>query len=143
MGRSQAWGLVAVRIALGVFLIFEGVGKFGWLWDASPLVRQLSGWLETAGPWNRAYLETVCLPGAPIFARLVLAGELSAGTALVLGVFTRPAAALALLMVLNFHVASGVIFRYGFLTNGYGLPVVGGLLALAIGGIGLPLSLRK
>ena len=50
---------------------------------------------------------------------------------------------MALLMVLNFHVASGAIFKYAFLTNGFGLPVMGGLLALALGGVGLPFSVNK
>ena len=52
-------------------------------------------------------------------------------------------AALALLMVINFHVASSAIFRYSFLINGYGLPVLGSLAALAIGGSRLPWSLRR
>lgn len=43
-------------------------------------------------------------------------------------------------MTLNFHVASGAIFVLGFFTNGYGLPVVGALLALAVGGAGLSWS---
>jgi hypothetical protein len=46
-------------------------------------------------------------------------------------------------MVLNIHVASGALFKYAFLTNGYGLPVLGPTLGLAIGGIRLPFSLRK
>jgi hypothetical protein len=46
-------------------------------------------------------------------------------------------------MVLNIHFASGLIFQYGFLTNGYGLPVLGGLLALAIGAVGLPASAKR
>jgi hypothetical protein len=50
---------------------------------------------------------------------------------------------LTLLMVLNFHIASDVIFQYSYLTNAYGLPVLGGLLALALGGTRLPLSASK
>jgi hypothetical protein len=46
-------------------------------------------------------------------------------------------------MVLNFHFASGIIFTLGYLTNGYGLPVVGSLLALALGGRSLPLSVTR
>jgi uncharacterized membrane protein YphA (DoxX/SURF4 family) len=61
-------------------------------------------------------------------------GEFAAGLAFLGGVSTRLAAVLALLMVINFHVASGAIARYQFLTNGYAFPVMGGLLALAIGG---------
>jgi len=136
-------GLSILRICLGVFLMFEAIGKVGWLMDAAALTRQLGGWLESAGPWNRWYLEHVCLPGAAVFARVVPIGEASAAIALLLGAYVRPAAALALLMVLNFHFASGAIFRYSFLTNGYGLPVVGGLLALAIGGSSLPFGLKK
>jgi len=45
--------------------------------------------------------------------------------------------------VMNIHVASGMLFKFAFLTNGYGLPVVGSTLGLALGGIRLPLSLRR
>jgi hypothetical protein len=37
-------------------------------------------------------------------------------------------------MALNFQIASGAVFRYSFLTSGYGLPVLGSTLALALGG---------
>jgi uncharacterized membrane protein YphA (DoxX/SURF4 family) len=136
-------GLTILRIFLGVFFLFEAIGKAGWLMDSAALTKQLSGWLESAGPWNRWYLQTVCLPGVEVFARVVPLGEASTAIALLLGAYVRPAAVLALLMVLNFHFASGAIFKYSFLTNGYGLPVVGGLLALAIGGTALPFGLKK
>jgi uncharacterized membrane protein YphA (DoxX/SURF4 family) len=141
--NSQARGLTVLRLLLGVFFLFEGLGKIGWLMDPSPLTAQLTGYLQTANQWNRAYLETVCIPGAAVFARLVLFGELATGTALILGAYARYAAIAAFLMVLNIHFASGAIFQYRFLTNGFGLPVLGGLLALAIGGAALPLSVKK
>jgi uncharacterized membrane protein YphA (DoxX/SURF4 family) len=78
-----------------------------------------------------------------VFARLVIFGELATGVSLLLGAYTRYAAIAAFLMVLNIHFASGALFQYRVLTNGYGLPVLGGLLALALGGAALPLSLRK
>lgn len=141
--NSSARGLTVLRVLLGVFFLFEGIGKIAWLTDPSLLTAQLTEFLESANRWNRPYLETVCLPGAAVFARLVLFGELATGVALILGVYARYAAMAALLMVLNFHFASGVIFSMRYLTNGYGLPVLGGLLALAIGGASLPLSLKK
>ncbi len=141
--NPSARGLTALRLFLGVFFLFEGIGKIGWLMDPSPLTTQLTGYLQGANPWNRAYLEAVCLPGAAVFARLVLFGELATGVSLLLGAYTRYAAIAAFLMVLNIHFASGALFQYRFLTNGYGLPVLGGLLALALGGAALPLSLRK
>lgn len=141
--NAQARGLVAVRICLGLFFLFEAMGKSSWLMSSAPLVRLLTEWLQTATPMNRWYLETICLPGAAVFARMVLFGEAATALALVLGVYTRPAALLAMLMVLNFHFAAGILFKYAYLTNGYGLPVLGGLLALAIGGASLPLSVKR
>jgi uncharacterized membrane protein YphA (DoxX/SURF4 family) len=139
---TQALGLTALRIALGVFFLFMSLSKIGWLTDASMLTTQLTGWLDEAGPFSRWYLQTLCLPGAPVFARIVPVAELTTGLALILGIYTRVAATLGLLMILNFHVASGIIFRYEYLTNGYGLPVIGGLLALAIGARHLPASVK-
>jgi uncharacterized membrane protein YphA (DoxX/SURF4 family) len=136
--NRAAVGLRVLGILLGTFLIFEGLGKLAWIMDSGPLNEQLQGWLKNAPPSSRWYLETLAIPGIPMFSRLVVIGELSAGIALVLGFWSRMAAAVAFLMVLNFHFASGRLFQYAFLTNGYGLPVLGGLLALAIGGAKLP-----
>jgi uncharacterized membrane protein YphA (DoxX/SURF4 family) len=77
------------------------------------------------------------------FARLVSFSEVSTELALVFGVLTRVSAAAAILMVLNFHIASGALFQYRVLTSGCGLPVLGGLFALALGAISLPLSLDR
>ncbi len=142
-GNPQARGLAVLRILLGVFFLFEASGKTTWLLDTAPLSGTLNTWLQGANPTSRWYLETVCLPGVAAFARLVPLGEAAAGLALVAGAYTRLAAFMALLMVLNFHVASGAIFTYGFFTNAFGLPVMGGLLALAAGGVGLPLSVKR
>ncbi|MGD9902630.1 MAG: MauE/DoxX family redox-associated membrane protein [Vicinamibacterales bacterium] len=139
----QARGLRALSVLLGVFFLFQGLGKLDWLADPSPLRNQLAGFLEAANRWNRAYLELVCIPYASLFARLVPLGEMATGAALVTGAYARYAAIAALLMVLNFHVAGGFIFQYAYLTNGYGFPVVGGLLALASGGVNLPFGLTR
>jgi uncharacterized membrane protein YphA (DoxX/SURF4 family) len=138
-----ATGLRVLSMLLGVFFIFEGLGKIAWLTDSGPLASALQGWLKEAPPTSRWYLETFAIPGVPMFARLVALGELLGGAALLSGFWTRIAALAAFLMVLNFHIASGAIFQYRFLTNGFGLPVLGALLALAIGGSRLPWSIRN
>ncbi len=141
----QGTGLTVLRICLGVFFLFEGIGKLPWLINSGILAGRFSGWLSEvpAGSMSHWYLEHVAIPGTFVFARLVPLGELAAGIALIIGFWTPLAAFLAFFMVTNIHVASGVLFRYSFLTNGYGLPVVGSTLALAIGGIRLPFSLRR
>lgn len=143
MSNRHPLALTTLRICLGVFFLFEGLGKLAWFADAGILTKMLTGWLEAAGPFSQWYIQTVCLPGVAMFARIVPLAEILAGLALILGAYTPAAAFLALLMVLNFHVASGAIFRYEFLTNGFGLPVLGGLLALAIGGSHLPASVKR
>lgn len=140
---APAIGLRLLSIMLGTFLTCMGLGKTGWLLDGSVLLAQLQAWLEFAHPISRWYLETVAIPGAPIFGRLVLLGELAAGVSLIIGYRSRLVAALALMMILNFHVAMGIIFQLEYLTNGYGLPVVGGLLALALGAARLPFSISN
>lgn len=132
-----------LSIFLGVFFIFEGLGKLAWLTDSGPLAGALQGWLKDAAPTSRWYLETFAIPGVPMFARLVPLAEFIGGAAMLAGFWTRVAAFAAFLMVLNFHIASGAIFQYRFLTNGFGLPVLGGLLALAIGGSRLPWTIRN
>lgn len=135
--------LRVLSIALGVFLLFMGLDKIGWLLDDGFLTSRLQEWRGTARPLVRWYLDTLAIPGAPVFARVVPIAELSAGIALILGLWIRWAAALAMLMVINFHFASDIMFRYDYLINGYGLPILGGLLALALGGKKLPMSLSK
>ncbi len=137
-----ATGLRVLAFFLGVFLVSQGSGKLAWFTDSGPLGGALQGWLNEAPPASRWYLETFAIPGIPMFARLVPLGEILGGLALLSGFWTRLAATALFLMVLNFHVASGAILKYEFLTNGFGLPVLGGLLALAVGGGRLPWSLR-
>jgi len=140
---THAAALRVLSLAMGVFLLFMGLDKAEWFLDGGLLTQQLQGWRGMVRPFARWYLDTIALPAAPVFARVVPTAELAAGTAIILGVGVRPVAALALLMVVNFHVASDVMFRYEYLWNAYGPPVLGALAALAIGGQNLPFSARK
>jgi uncharacterized membrane protein YphA (DoxX/SURF4 family) len=142
-GGAYAAGLRVLACMLGLFFIFNAIDKIAWITDSSILAERLRGGLENAVPSARWYIETVAMPGVPLFARMVPVVEFLAGAALVLGVWTRLAAAVALLTVANVHAARGVIFDPEFLIDGTGFPVLGGLLALAIGGSRLPLSFSR
>jgi uncharacterized membrane protein YphA (DoxX/SURF4 family) len=140
----QGVGLTLLRIFIGVFFIFEGLGKIRWFVNTSQLAGMFSSWSQAAAPGSVSlwYLEHIALPGLSAFARLVPLGEITSGIALVLGFWTPFFAFVAFFMALNFQIASGAVFKYSFLTSGYGLPVLGATLALAIGGIRLPWSIR-
>ena len=135
-------GLRVLTVFMGIFLLLMGMNKLSWLNDSSELVWQLQQWQELTSGLSRRYIDAVALPGAFVFARLVPLGELAAGVALMIGFRVRLVAFVTMLMVCNFHFASGIVFTTGYLTNGYGPPVIGALLALAFGGRHLPWSLR-
>jgi len=134
----QATGIVILRTCIGIFFIFEGLGKIRWFTDPSVLAGQFATWSQAAPPGSISqwYLQRVATPGVTVFARLVPLGELVSGLAMVVGFWTPLFAFVAFLMALNFHVAGGTLFKYSFLTNGYGLPVLGSTLALALSGGG-------
>jgi len=140
----QGTGLAILRILLGVFFVFEGLGKVRWFTDTSILAARFADWSTAAasGSASAWYLSHIAVPGLAIFARLVPLAEILGGLALIVGFWTPLVAFLAFFMVLNIHVASGALFKYSFLTNGYALPVLGSTLALAIGGVRLRWSLR-
>ena len=140
----QGTGLTLLRVFIGVFFIFVGAGKLRWFTDTSVLAGQLSSWQHAvpAGSISAQYLQSFAVPHVALFARLVPLGEISCGLAMTLGIWTPLFAFIAFLMALNFQIAGGTIFHYAFLTNPYGLPILGGTLALALGGVRLPWSLR-
>ena len=125
---------------VGVFFLFMGLNKLAWFADSDILTGKFQIFMKGGSTATRWYLETIAMPGAPLFARLVPLAELATAAALILGFWTRLAAALAVVMVLNFHVATGEIFTREFLLDGAGPPLIGALLALAIAGGRLPLS---
>ena len=132
-GRAHTVAFVVLRICIGVFMFFFGFEKLSWLLDATPLTMQLETWLLNAPPASRWYLERV-IPGAPVFARLLPVGAMAGGLALACGFWTRIAAALSLVVVLSLQLGAGAMFRYAYLADASGLPVVGALLALVVGG---------
>ena len=140
-------GLLGLRIMaamIGVFFLGMCSSKIAWLTDSNILLQKFQMiFLPKAPPIVRWYLETVCIPGTPLFARLVPLGECVAGLAFISGFWTRMVATAAFLMVLNFHFATSAFWSIDFLRDGTGLPLLGGLLALAITGSRLPFSVSK
>ena len=132
-GRAQRVALALLRVCLGVFMFCFGLERVSWLLNATPLSTQLSSWLVDAAPLSRWYLERL-IPGAPVFARLVPLGAMISGLALTFGFWTRIAAAMSLVVVLSLQLGAGSMLRLTYLMDAAGLPLVGGLLALMIGG---------
>jgi uncharacterized membrane protein YphA (DoxX/SURF4 family) len=137
-------GLRLLAVGIGIFFIGMCSTKVAWFTNSDILLQKFQMiFLPKAPPIVRWYLETVCIPGVPLFARLVPLGELAAGLALILGFWTRMAATVAFLMVLNFHFATSAFWSVDYFRDAQGFPLLGGLLALAIAGSQLPFSVSR
>lgn len=131
--------LAFLRVAAGISLLAPGIRHVGWL--ANPtLSTQLAQWSShTTQPLVAKYLAFVT-PHANVLARVVVAGELILGAMLILGFLTPLAAALAFLMVANFHFASGAILSLDYVTGQDGLVYLFVFPVLLLGRAGLALG---
>jgi uncharacterized membrane protein YphA (DoxX/SURF4 family) len=126
-----AWRVLG--IGMGVFFIAMSVNKIAWLSHPELLLDRFVRWAPLASSAVRWYLEHVAIPAAPLLARAIPVGEMSVGIAFILGIYVRPAAALALFLVLNFHFGTSAFFAWEFLRDGTGPPVIAALIAMLIG----------
>lgn len=123
---SDAWGLTALRIPVGIIFAAHGAQKlFGWFGGYG--LEGTAGWMASIGL-------------APGYLMALLAGsaEFFGGLALIAGLLVRPAAAaLAFAMVVaifSVHIGNGLFLS----NNGYefGLALLAASVALAISGAG-------
>ena len=112
--------LALLRIATGVSLVGPGLKKLGWF--AHPGLEPTLANFASHAPNGMvtSYLHAVT-PHHALLARVVVLGELGLGTLLILGLFTPVAAALAFLMVAQFHFASGAMFQSTYFVGQNGL----------------------
>ena len=102
---SRRWLFVLARIYLGISFFFSDHG------NAQP--NEAAGFLKFAlkngYSWYQSLLNSVVVPHAAIFARLIVVTEIYIGIALVIGLTTRLAAWLALFLLLNYMCAKGAV----------------------------------
>jgi putative oxidoreductase len=84
--------LLIVRVAIGVCFVIHGLGKLGIVGTGN-----MTGFVE--------WLESLDVPMAPVQARLAMLSEICGGTALALGLLTRPA---CLLLIFTMIVAGRI-----------------------------------
>jgi thiosulfate dehydrogenase (quinone) large subunit len=99
--------LALLRVYLGAVFLIAALPKLHE--DFTPgLTAFIQGRaMEQSHGFYREFLQVVVLPNAQLFARLVTWGELLVGILLLLGLMTRLAGALALLLTANYMLAKG------------------------------------
>lgn len=98
-GALTNGALLVGRVAIGVCFVVHGLGKLGVVGTGN-----MAGFVE--------WLESMNVPMAPVQARLAMLSEIGGGTALALGLLTRPA---CLLLIFTMIVAG----RLGHKGAGY------------------------
>jgi len=84
--------LLLGRVAIGVCFVIHGLGKLGLVGTGN-----MKGFVE--------FLESVGVPMAPVQARMAMMSEIAGGSALALGLLTRPA---CLLLIVTMIIAARV-----------------------------------
>ena len=125
-------------IGVGVFFIAMSLNKVQWLNHPELLLNRFVKWAPAASPAVRWYLQYIVIPAAPVLARAIPLSEFSVGVAFLLGIGVRPAAALALFLVLNFHFGTSALFAWEFLRDGTGPPLIAALIAMLMRAEGSP-----
>lgn len=105
----RSW-LLLPRLYLAVIFL---VAVFAKLTVPVGFARVLTGFLNAVALQNassgyKAFVQAVVLPHVGTFAALVITGELFVGLALLVGFATRAAAAVAIVLLVNYFLAKGL-----------------------------------
>lgn len=96
------------RLFAGYFFLRYGLQKVTGGFDGDRLRTQLAGWMaESRYEFYVPFLEHVATPFAGLFAFLLMWGEVLIGLLLLLGLATRAAALVGLVLCANFLLATG------------------------------------
>jgi uncharacterized membrane protein YphA (DoxX/SURF4 family) len=102
--------LALVRVWVGVIWTWQSLELFwtGLYRDLTPKM----GRMASTNPrrWYRAFLEKVMLPRARLVSPILSTGQLAIGLALIAGIFIRAAAALGILLNINYYFAASQNF---------------------------------
>jgi uncharacterized membrane protein YphA (DoxX/SURF4 family) len=143
-GAEAARGLAILRIVVGLWFAKAlwtklSVLGLGFLPGAS------ARWIETMPKiigrqmaenpivWYRAFVEGTVLPNAALFAHLTAWAETLAGLGLVLGLFTGVSASVALLLVINYGLAT---WHMSPASQGFHYTLAAVMLAILVGRAG-------
>lgn len=107
--RSMAWALLLLRLFVGAKFLQAGIDKWHWL-GTNQLAAQLTKWTHGDSPAAYSsyidFLNRYVMPHAPVFTYLVVLGEVAVGVCLILGLMSRLVALPALMMSINYLLAT-------------------------------------
>ena len=114
--RTYLWYLSVLRIYVGYYLFFQGIGKFQRKFPQGDWIGRQVGDIASLDlyPWYKAFLQNYVVPHSELFGYLVMTGEIAVGVCLLFGLFTRLSALVGLVMLVNYYLGPGTA-RGGYL----------------------------
>ncbi len=130
--KPSAIQLFIIRLALGALMLHGGFEKYqeGWLRDAAPLRSSLESMQQHASGYQLQYLDSVAIPYASLWSKLICMGELALGISLLLGCLVRFSTLVGMLYVLNLYAANGMLYSLKFFASPWAALLFSALLAL-------------
>lgn len=107
--RTYLWYLAVLRIYVGYYLFFQGIGKFQRNFPKGDWIGRQIGDIASLDlyPWYKTFLQNYVVPHSELFGYLVMIGEIAVGVCLLLGLFTRLSALIGLIMLSNYYLGPG------------------------------------
>ncbi len=107
--RTYLWYLAVLRIYVGYYLFFQGIGKFQRNFPQGDWIGRQIGDIASLDlyPWYKTFLQNYVVPYSELFGYLVMIGEIAVGVCLLLGLFTRLSAFVGLIMLCNYYLGPG------------------------------------
>jgi len=108
--RTYLWYLSVLRIYVGYYLFFQGIGKFQRNFPKGDWIGRQIGDVASLDlyPWYKTFLRSYVAPHSEMFGYLVMIGEIAVGVCLLLGLFTRLSAFVGLVMLVNYYLGPGM-----------------------------------
>jgi thiosulfate dehydrogenase [quinone] large subunit len=136
--KLQNIQICILRLALGALLLHAGYDKWssGWLQSSQELSENLASYHEHATGVQLRYLDTVAIPYAGVWSKLMTVGEAAVGISLLLGLLVRLGSLVGIFMVVNFHIANGNMFSVNVIGSPWAALLLAGLLVTLLAGAG-------
>ena len=108
--RTYLWYLAVLRVYIGYYLLTQGIRKYQRDFPKSDWIGRQIGDLANLElyAWYRRFMTDYVVPHNELFGYLVMIGEIGVGVCLLVGFFTRAAAAVGLFMVINYYLGPGM-----------------------------------
>lgn len=104
------WPVALLRIFMGYYFLEEAIGRINSGFLTNPVLQEvLRKWCDGSHgvPAYEGFIENFVLPHWQVFSHLAVFGGMAVGLSYIFGLMVRPASLVAILLSVNFLMATG------------------------------------